>query len=43
MLFLGMAALEWPLPLVVGALVHRSLAARLIILPIPSLLAVLIY
>ncbi|KAK1955907.1 hypothetical protein LZ32DRAFT_622385 [Colletotrichum eremochloae] len=40
---LFMVALEWPLVFVAGSAVHRSLEFRLIILPLTSLAAALIY
>ncbi|KAK2022229.1 hypothetical protein LX32DRAFT_205001 [Colletotrichum zoysiae] len=40
---LFMVALEWPLVFLAGSAVHRSLEFRLIILPLTSLAAALIY
>ncbi|KAI0486423.1 hypothetical protein F4859DRAFT_369718 [Xylaria cf. heliscus] len=40
---LGMFALEWPLTLLAGSTFHRSLEARLAILPLAALASVLIY
>ncbi|GKT41867.1 uncharacterized protein ColSpa_02048 [Colletotrichum spaethianum] len=40
---LFMVALEWPLVFIAGSSIHRSLEFRLIILPLTSLAAALIY
>ncbi|KAF9879081.1 pro41 protein [Colletotrichum karsti] len=40
---LFMVALEWPLGFIAGSAIHRSLEFRLIILPLTSLAAALIY
>ncbi|OHE97810.1 hypothetical protein CORC01_06845 [Colletotrichum orchidophilum] len=40
---LFMVALEWPLGLIAGSAIHRSLEFRLIILPLTTLAAALIY
>ncbi|KAH8160662.1 hypothetical protein CIB48_g7586 [Xylaria polymorpha] len=40
---IAMFALEWPLGLVAGTTFHRSLEARLAVLPLAALSAVLIY
>ncbi|EAS27632.3 PRO41 protein [Coccidioides immitis RS] len=36
-------ALEWPLKPIAGTLVHRSIEARLLVLPVSTLLAALLY
>ena len=38
-----MLALEWPVPFVAGSGIHRSLEARLAILPLVGLVAGLLY
>ncbi|KAJ2900509.1 hypothetical protein MKZ38_002414 [Zalerion maritima] len=38
-----MLALEWPLPFLAGTAIHRSLEARLAILPLVALIAALLY
>ncbi|SPN96898.1 uncharacterized protein DNG_00417 [Cephalotrichum gorgonifer] len=38
-----MFALEWPMPLIAGSAIHRSLEARLAVLPLTALCAALIY
>ena len=38
-----MVALEWPLPLLAGSGMHRSLEFRLAMLPLTALAAALIY
>ncbi|CAI0647027.1 hypothetical protein CGCF415_v008185 [Colletotrichum fructicola] len=38
-----MVALEWPMPLIAGSAIHRSLEFRLIMLPLTTLAAALIY
>ena len=43
LLGLGMFALEWPLSFIAGSTFHRSLEARLALLPLAALAAVLIY
>ncbi|ORY66428.1 uncharacterized protein BCR38DRAFT_456981 [Pseudomassariella vexata] len=40
---LWMLAWEWPLGLIAGSSIHRSLEARLAVLPLTALAAVLIY
>ncbi|KAG5926515.1 hypothetical protein E4U53_003071 [Claviceps sorghi] len=40
---LGMLALEWPLKLVAGSSLHRSLEFRLAILPLTALASILMY
>ncbi|TGJ80051.1 hypothetical protein E0Z10_g8714 [Xylaria hypoxylon] len=40
---IGMFALEWPLPFIAGSTLHRSLEARLALLPLVTLASVLIY
>jgi hypothetical protein len=40
--FLGLAW-EWPLPLLAGTGLHRSIEARLIVYPLSALVALLIY
>ena len=40
---IGMFALEWPLGIVAGSAIHRSLEVRLAILPLVALAAVLLY
>lgn len=40
---LFMVALEWPLVFIAGSSIHRSLEFRLIILPLTTLAAALIY
>ncbi|KAI9732891.1 MAG: hypothetical protein M1834_003831 [Cirrosporium novae-zelandiae] len=44
-LLLGLFVLawEWPLKYIAGTWIHRSIEARLILLPLPSLAAVLLY
>jgi len=44
-LLMGISGLawEWPLPLLSGTAVHRSMEARLVILPLFSLAALLLY
>ncbi|KFH45816.1 hypothetical protein ACRE_034070 [Hapsidospora chrysogenum ATCC 11550] len=40
---LGMFALEWPVSFLAGTAIHRSLEARLAILPLVALAAILMY
>lgn len=40
---IGMFALEWPLTFIAGTTFHRSLEARLALLPLTALAAVLLY
>ena len=40
---LGMLAWDWPLPWVAGTSVHRSLEARLAVLPLVALASVMLY
>jgi hypothetical protein len=40
---LGMFALEWPVSFLAGSAIHRSLEARLAILPLVALAAILMY
>ncbi|KAI1333384.1 PRO41 protein [Xylariaceae sp. FL0255] len=40
---IGMFALEWPLPLVAGTTLHRSIEGRLAVLPLISLAGILLY
>lgn len=40
---LGMFALEWPVSFIAGSAIHRSLEARLAILPLVALAAILMY
>lgn len=40
---IGMFALEWPLTFLAGTTFHRSLEARLAILPLTALASVLLY
>ena len=44
-LLLGLFGLawEWPLPLLAGTTIHRSIEARLVIYPLSALVALLIY
>ncbi|KAG6016590.1 hypothetical protein E4U54_001052 [Claviceps lovelessii] len=43
LLGLAMLALEWPLSLVAGSSLHRSLEFRLTVLPLPVLASILMY
>ena len=43
LLGIGALAMEWPLPLLSGTFVHRSIEARLIVYPLASLAALLMY
>lgn len=38
-----MFAWEWPLPLLAGTALHRSIEARLVVLPLTALAAALLY
>lgn len=38
-----MLALEWPLPMLAGSSIHRSVEARLALIPLVALLAALLY
>lgn len=38
-----MLALEWPLPLIAGTALHRSIEGRLVVLPMGILMAILMY